>query len=477
MTARGSADTPATPDGAAEPAAAPGPVLSLEEAKAERARQQAAPAPAPKPAAAASPEPKPPAPKPPAPKPAPPAKPAAAAPKPAPAAPKPEPAAAPAPQAFPKPASRARVRGRHWLVLLSFLLMVAGPTGLAAWYLWERAAPRYASQVGFSVRTEEMGTAMDFLGGIASFAGGSSSKDTDILYRFIQSQEIVAAIDAQLDLRELWAKGDPARDPIFAYHPPGTIEDLHGHWQRMVAVYNDTGTGLLDIEVQAFAPEDAQAIAQAIYAESQTLINRLSDIAQDDRTRHALEDLGAAEQRLTEARVAMTRFRNETQIVDPVTALQSQMGLLGALETQLAQTQIDLDLLGAGDPRVAELESRVAAIEARMAEERAKLGLGRSGDGLAAGGDAFADLVGRFEQLAVEQEFAQQTYIAALAAYDKALAEGRQQSRYLAAHVEPTLAQRAEHPRRWTLTLLTALFATLAWLMLTLTGYALRDRR
>jgi capsular polysaccharide transport system permease protein len=100
----------------------------------------------------------------------------------------------------------------------------------------------------------------------------------------------------------------------------------------MVAVYNDTGTGLLDIEVQAFAPEDSRAIAQAIYEESQTLINRLSDIAQEDRTRHAREELDTAELRLTEARVAMTRFRNETQIVDPTTALQGQMGLLNALE-------------------------------------------------------------------------------------------------------------------------------------------------
>jgi capsular polysaccharide transport system permease protein len=334
--------------------------------------------------------------------------------------------------------------------------------------------------VGFSVHTEEAGTALDFLGGMASVAGGSSSKDTDILYRFIQSQEIVSAIDARLDLRALWAKGDPDRDPIFAYHPPGTIEDLHGHWLRMVAVYNDTSTGLLDIQVQAFTPEDAQALAQAIYAESQTLINRLSDIAQEDRTRHAREELESAEQRLTEARLEMTRFRNETQIVDPVTALQGQMGLLGALEEQLAQTQIELDLLresaGDEDPRIDPLVSRVAAIEARMEEERQKLGLGTAA-GATGGGTAFADLVGEFERLAVEQEFAQQAYVASLAAYDQALAEGRQQSRYLAAHVAPTLAERAEYPNRWALTLLTALFAFLAWMLLTLTAYALRDRR
>ena len=65
----------------------------------------------------------------------------------------------------------------------------------------------------------------------------------------------------------------------------------------------------------------------------------------------------------------------------------------------------------------------------------------------------------------------------ALAAYDAALAEGRRQSRYLAAHVRPTLPERATHPERWTLLALVAIFAGLAWTILTLAAYALRDRR
>ena len=40
-----------------------------------------------------------------------------------------------------------------------------------------------------------------------------------------------------------------------------------------------------------------------------------------------------------------------------------------------------------------------------------------------------------------------------------------------------TLAERAEYPQRWELVLMTALFATLTWMVLTLGAYALRDRR
>ncbi|WP_210528845.1 capsule biosynthesis protein [Rubellimicrobium arenae] len=417
--------------------------------------------------------------------------------EPAPAAPVRGPvlAAPPPPQPVPRPAEVAQPRGRHWAVLLSFVLLVVVPTAVVAWYLWERASPRYTSEVGFSVRTEEMGSAIDVLGGLANLAGGgSSSKDTDILYRYIQSREIVLALDARLDLRALWAKGDPDRDPIFAYHPPGTIEDLEAYWNRMVSVYNDTTTGLLDVQVQAFTPEDAQRVSQAIYEESQTLINKLSDIALTDTTHLARQELDEAVARLKSAREAMTRFRSTNQIVDPTADIQSQMGLLSSLQAQLAQQLIELDLLRESapdsDPRVEQTLARVDVIQARIEQERAKFGLG-SQDGAADTRDGpdsvlgtapgnsgdYADLVAQYEGLAVDQEFAQRAYLAALASYDAALAKGRQQSRYLAAHIEPTLAERAEYPQHWATTALTALFAGLSWMVLTLAVYAFRDRR
>jgi capsular polysaccharide transport system permease protein len=142
------------------------------------------------------------------------------------------------------------------------------------------------------------------------------------------------------------------------------------------------------------------------------------------------------------------------------------------------------------DPRVQQAMDRVDVIQARIADERANLGMGAgrpaqqsSEDGTTTdadadpSGEAFADVVGDYERLQVDQEFAQQAYVAARAGYDSALAESRQQSRYLAAHITPTLAERAEYPQRWELTLLTLLFATLTWIMLTLGAYALRDRR
>lgn len=383
------------------------------------------------------------------------------------------------------PAAGTRVRQRHWGMFLGFVLLVVLPAALSGWYLWNRAIDRYVSVAAFSVRTEDAGSAFELLGGLASM-GSSSSSDTDILYDFIQSQEMVARIDAEVDLRAIWAKADPGVDPVFAYHPPGTIEDLVEYWNRVVAVYNDSSTGLIQLEVQAFTPGDAQMIARLVYEESSLMINRLSAIAQEDATRFARQELDESVERLKEAREAVTLFRNRNQIVDPTASMQSQMGILSSLEQQLAATLIDLDILrqttAISDPRIVQAERRVEVIEARIREERNKLGIGTLLTGQTPApdseiGNAFADLVGEYERLIVDLQFAEQSHAAARATFDGALSESRRQSRYLAAHVQPTLAERAMHPERITLLALVTLFAFLSWAMLTLAYYALKDRR
>lgn len=374
----------------------------------------------------------------------------------------------------PRMASGARLRRRHWSVLASFVLGVILPVLVVAGYLWLRAADQYASTVAFSVRTEENNSALELLGGITSLSGSSSS-DTDILYEYLQSQKLVEDIDAQVDLRAIWSK--PEGDPVFAFDPEGTIEDLVEHWNRMVRIYYDDGAGLIEVRVLSFAAGDSQRIAQTLFEHSSEMINSLSAIAREDAIRYAREDLNNAVDRLKTAREAVTKFRNTHQLVDPSVDLATQAGLLGKLEAQLADALIESDLLAtstrADDPRVTQAQRRIEVIRDRIDAERRKLGLaGGEGDS-----DVYANLFGEYERLVVDREFAEKSYTTALASYEAALAESRRQSRYLAAYVQPTLAESARYPERWVLLSLSALFILLLWATLVLVVYALKDRR
>ena len=373
------------------------------------------------------------------------------------------------------PARRARPRKRHRFLVFTFMLFVVSPIVLSGFYLWTKAADQYASRVAFSVRTEEQSSAIELLGGITELSGSSSS-DTDILFAYLSSQELVSRVDSDVDLRSVWARISVEDDPLFAFDPIGTIEDLKAHWERKISIVYDSGTGLIDLEVLAFDPQDSLRVAQAILNECTEMINSLSRIAQEDSIRFTREELANAVERLKTARRALTHFRNRTQIVDPSIDTQNQMGLLVTLQQQLAEALIDYDLLQdttrESDPRIAQAKRRIDVIEARISSERGNLGLGEEGES----GEAFANLVGEYEGLIVDREFAETAYTASLAAHDSALAEVRKQSRYLAAHVKPTLAERAEFPKREKILMLIALFCFFSWAILCLVYYSLRDR-
>lgn len=391
-----------------------------------------------------------------------------------PATPPPEAEETAPPPSFRPPARLARTRMRHWGLLASFLLMVLLPVLGTAWYLWAVAEDQYASTVGFSVRREEASNPIDVLGGLAGISASSSS-DTDILYEFLKSQKLVADMDARLNLRAIWSK--PEGDPVFTFDPTGSIEDLVDYWGRMVRTSYDGSTGLIEIRVLAFTPGEATAIAQAIYDESAKMINALSDIAREDAIRFAREDLQEAEERLRTARAELTRFRVENRMVDPASAIQTQAGILGALESQLTEALIEVELLAestqASDPRLRQAQRRVEVIRERIATERNKVGIGEAGDV----GEAYADLVADYERLTVDREFTETAYVAALAAYDSALAEARRTSRYLAAHILPTTAEVSRYPEREILLGMVALFLGIAWAIGALVVYSLRDRR
>ncbi|MCH2076129.1 MAG: capsule biosynthesis protein [Rhodobacteraceae bacterium] len=377
-----------------------------------------------------------------------------------------------------RPAGWAQSRPRHRFLVMSFFLLAIGPMLVLAGYLWWRAADQYASYVGFSVRNEQTSSAIELLGGITSI-GSSGSADADILYSFLKSQELVDRVDQSVDLREAWSAGLTSHDPFFTFDPSGTLEDLVAHWTDKVTIVYDSGTGLIDLRILAFDPETAQAIAEEILAESTTMINDLSDIAREDAVTYSREELETAVERLKVARQSLTEFRNRTQIVDPSIDTQNQMGLLVTLQQQQAEALIELDLLRetsrANDPRVAQTQRRVNVIENRIEEERQKLGIGTAAT--ENDGEAFASLVGEYESLIVDREFAEAAYTTALASFDAAQAEARRQSRYLAAHVRPTLAQKPEYPERMKIFALSSLFILFFWATMALLYYSLRDRR
>lgn len=379
-----------------------------------------------------------------------------------------------APQsAPPRLVKPARAKRRHSLALASFLLLVAGPITAVFVYLYAFAADQYASYAAFSVRKQDFNTAMSVFGALPTLSSGTA--DIEVIHEFIQSRDLVAKLDAELDLRRRFSLRRDT-DPVFGLKPDAAIEDLVTYWNRMVVPQLNSSNGILTLETHAFTPQDAQAINAAVLRESSDLVERLSQIAQEDAIRQARDELGLATARLKTARIALATFRKQERIIDPNADYQSQMGLMAQLEQKLAEVLIERDLLEGApdkDPRKANADRKITAIRNRIEAERRQV----ASDGNSDRTKQLYATFGTYEGLLVDQEFAEKTYTSALSALDEAQAEAKHKSRYLAAHILPSLAQTAEYPRRIILGTMFSVLAFFTWVLVILIAYSLRDRR
>ncbi len=374
-------------------------------------------------------------------------------------------------------AGPAKMRKRHWGLIASFVVLVLAPLAAVIFYLATVAEDQYQSTTGFTVRSQDSSSANDLLGGLASFAGSSTASDSDILYEFIQSQEMMEAVDAQIDLRAHYSQHWPS-DWAFSIWPEATQEEMIWYWQRIVSISFDSSSGLIEVQALGFDPKTAQAITRAIVAESQTRINALNQQARADAIGYAQADLEEAVEEMKAAREALTRFRTRTRIVDPEADIQGRMGVMNNLQQELATSLIEYDLLrgtvATGDPRLKKAQQRIDVIRQRIDIERQTFTSTNTDTGGV--GEDYPSLISEFERLTVDREYSEEAYRAALTGLALARDEASRQSRYLATYINPTRAQEAEYPERFVLSGLVALFLVLGWSILSLIYYSIRDR-
>jgi capsular polysaccharide transport system permease protein len=367
------------------------------------------------------------------------------------------------------------MKRRHYGLMLSFVALVILPGLLSAFYLYALANDQYASRAGFTIRQEDGNSASSILGGLSFLTGASQGVNAGVLHEFMQSQALLESVDARVDLRAHYSQGWPS-DPVYSIWPDATNEELFSFWQRILRLSYDTSSGLIDVTVQALDPDTAQQIVQVILEESQVMINRLNDTSRSDALSNADRELAEAVALLREARGALTVFRAETRIIDPVADIEGRLGVVSNLQQQLAQSLVELDLLDPStrvdDPRREQLIRRIGVIRNRIEEERNFFGV--TTDPLSA--DTYPEMIAKYEGLSVDLEFAQRNYTAALAAKQAALSNANRQSLYLAAYIPPTRAQEAEFPQRFTLLAMILGFLLMAWATLALVYYSLRDR-
>ncbi|MDX0543483.1 RkpR, polysaccharide export protein [Sinorhizobium medicae] len=372
-----------------------------------------------------------------------------------------------------------KLRWRHAIIGGTFLGLVAVPATLASLYMAFIAADQYHSTTSFAVRSIEGGVSSDILGMFTQASGGSTVSDSYILMDYILSERMAADADRRFKLEDVYAAR--GLDYFYGIGSELPIEDKLDYWRDMVNVNFDHASGIMQVTVKAFEPQQAREIAKFIVDQSDNLVNSLSLSARNDVLRAAQDEVLAGEARLSKARAALRDYRDKSQEISPEEGAKLAVQLIGSLEQQLTQLNADLatakSQMGEDTPRIRVLKTRIESLEQQLDVERQRLGAGEKST---AGNDPNSpDVAGRiaeFEELETEREFAERAYTAALGSLEKARIDANNRQRYLALFIEPTLSELAQYPARLLNSFLVMLGLLFAWGIGVMGYYNIRDR-
>lgn len=381
--------------------------------------------------------------------------------------------------ALPSTTAKSVAKTRHRMILLGFFLFVALPSTAFSAYMFFWASNQYHSTAAFAVRSAEPVAATEILGMVMGGGGSdSTTSNSYIVTDYIQSQAILEELTEDLDLQTIFNR--ESSDFLFSMGFDLPIEKLLDYWNGMIDVSFDATSGVIYVEARSFRPDDSVAIAQAVLDRSEILVNKLSEENRRQTVRYAEEAVARAEARVKAIRMQMLAYRQETQEVNPEANATITAEMIANLDQQRASREAEkatlMSYLDENSPRIRMLDQQIAALEGEIASIRQRLGTGGRQVGEGGGHKNLSLRLADYQELAVEEEFAQQLYVTSLASLESARQEADNKSLYLATFINPTLSEEAQYPGRFLYSLAVFLMLLGFWAVTIMLYYNVRDR-
>ncbi|MFQ8736274.1 MAG: capsule biosynthesis protein [Bilophila wadsworthia] len=324
-----------------------------------------------------------------------------------------------------------------------FACVVLLPTVAVFLYYLLWASPMYVSQTRFAIRSaDSSGGGLDIASALLR-SSSSTGADAHIVVEYIQSLDIIHDIDKELGVDLHFS--DKGHDVFSRLTNNPTQDEQLRYWKWAVIPALDQDTGIITLETNAYSPEMAQKIAAAVLARSEALVNTMNLRAREDAVSLAQSEVQRAEARVRKAQEAMRNFRDAHTLLDPRVTAAGLQGVVTELEgeavklrAQLAEAQ---SFMRSSAPATKALQTRLKAVESQLDQEKQRLAGLRSQEG------NLNAVVGEYEDLTIEAEFAQKQLVTAMSALESARVHEVAKSRYVVAFQQPTLPDESLYPR------------------------------
>ncbi len=338
-------------------------------------------------------------------------------------------------------APRVGFCGRYRL----FILTVVLPMVIGALYLAGIAAPRFASSASFIVRSTDPQSVTDALTSVVQQQGASTiaHDETYAINAYMTSRDLVDQLAKNDNLRAILSR--PEGDFLYRYPTfwlPDDNEFLYRRFEWMASATVDSFTSISTIEVNAFRPEDAQALVKAMLGYAEALVNQMNMRTYEDGLAIANRFVAEAQKEVDAVEAELQAYRNVSGSVDPNLVAQSKLQVIQGLSGQLAQIEAAIAqqrAIAPISPNLAGLRAQAQYLNGEI--EKRKLEIAGS-----TGSEAVK--LQTYEQLILRRELAAKELAAAVAQRDQARQDSERQHLFIQLITQPNLSRDfAGYPR------------------------------
>ncbi|WP_422450391.1 MULTISPECIES: hypothetical protein [unclassified Endozoicomonas] len=319
-----------------------------------------------------------------------------------------------------------------------FAGLVLAPWLLAAGYYAGVASDRFVSEASFMIEKSD--------GGVPSFdgfsllgVGGQSAGDQKLLEAYINSPDMMLALDKQLNLRDHYSTADW----LSGLSKDASFEDFLSYYRDHLKVRFNDSNGLLELEVQGFTPEFAKSMAQEILNNSEHFVNKIGHDLADEQLKFVQGEVGLAEHKLKGITAQLVAFQNTTGLLSAEQQGAALSSILNELQAELVKSQTELETkiayLNTKSPQVVALKQRIAALESQIDKESQRLTDDEN--------TSINDLAAQQKELQLELELATKAYSSSLIALETARTEASRKLKQLVVISSPHLSDDAKYPR------------------------------
>lgn len=320
-------------------------------------------------------------------------------------------------------------------------IVIGAPMALLIIYLVIFSQPRYMSESKVAVKrpSDIEGSSLN-VGLLLGAANPSSAEDSLYLKEYVNSADMLKALDKQLNFHDAWSKS--GLDFIYHLSKDTTAEQFLNYYRDRISVTFDDKTGLLAIQTQGFEPEFAQRFNLAVLKESERFINELSHKIARDQLNFAQEELQQARIRLDKSKNELLTYQNQYNILDPEASATAATSVVMALQSKKIELEAELrnllSYLREDAPQIVTTQNAIKALQAQIDAEQSKI--------TAPGGNKLNSMAVDFEEIKARVTFDTEIYTMAIKAIEKTRLESARKLKVLSVISSPQLPEESTFP-------------------------------